>query len=121
MPAKLFFIRTERDAGHVLFNDHARDAFGAVFTSADHGDIDLVRACAGDELLGAIEHIVIAILARAGFERPCIGATAGLGQAIACHMFHRDKLGQIFGLYRIAAKTVDHPCGHIVDRDKGRG
>src|SRR3546814_16028190 len=44
-----------------------------------------------------------------------------LGQAIACDLFHAHEVGQEARLDLGAAKAVDHPRRHIVDRDIGAG
>ena len=50
-----------------------------------------------------------------------VGAGAGLGQAVAGEMLHRAEPGQEAPALLVVAEAVDHPGGHVVDRDVGRG
>ena len=52
-------------------------------------DIDVVLAAARDERLRAGDDIMVAVLHRLGLERGCVGARAGLGQAVAGDLVHR--------------------------------
>src|SRR3546814_8927351 len=61
---------------------------------AHHRHIDVVDPGARDELLGAVDDIMIAFELGAGLERRGVGTRAGFGQAIARHPVHRDQVGQ---------------------------
>src|SRR3546814_7754535 len=50
MPAEFLFLRAEADARHILFDDEAAYALGAIVARADHHEIDFVLATPGDEL-----------------------------------------------------------------------
>src|SRR5262249_4058764 len=50
-----------------------------------------------------------------------VRASAGLGEAVAREMLHRAELGQEALALRLVAEAVDHPSGHVMDRDVGRG
>ena len=83
--------------------------------------IDVVRAAARDERLGAADDIMIAVEHRLGLERRGVRARRRLGQAIARHLLHRDHRRQIFLLHLRRAEAVDHPARHVVDRDERAG
>ena len=51
VPAQFTLRGAEADAGHVAVDDEAADALRPVDAGADHGDVDVVRAAAGDESL----------------------------------------------------------------------
>ena len=121
MPAELLLLRAEGDAVHVLLDDEAGNALGPVDAGADHGDVDLILAAAGDERLGAGDDIMVAVLHRLRLQRGGVGARARLGQAIGADPLHRDHRREIFVLHRLAAEAVDHPAGHVVDGDEGAG
>jgi hypothetical protein len=101
MPAELLLVRAEADAGHVLLDHQAGNALGAFLTGADHCDIDFVLAGTADELLGAADDPVVAILHRLGLERGGVRSRTGFGQAIAGDPVHRHQIGQIFVLHRL--------------------
>ena len=121
IPAELAFLRTEAEARHVLFDDKARHAFRPGLSGADHRHIDVVDARAADELLGAVDDIMVALKACAGLERGGVRARPRLGQAIGCDLVHADELRKVAILDFRPAETVDHPGRHIVDRDERRG
>src|SRR5690606_31378866 len=79
MPPGLAFRRAERNARHVLFDRQARDAAWALAAGADHGQVQLVLAGAADELLGAVDDPVVAVLYRPGLECRGVGAARRLG------------------------------------------
>src|SRR3546814_14586206 len=81
----------------------------------------LFRSRARDELLGAVQHIMVAVPLGRRLERGGVRSRTRLGQAIACDLFHADEVGQEARLDLGAAKAVDHPRGNIVDRDIGAG
>src|SRR5262249_55162372 len=60
VPAELLLVRAEADAFLVLLDDQAGDALGPppyteiILAGADHGDVEVVDAAAGDELLRAV-------------------------------------------------------------------
>ena len=66
---------------------------------------------------------MIAIEPGAGLEPSSIRTAAWLGQRIARDLFHGHEVGQVFRFDLIAGEAVDHPRGHVVDRDErtGRG
>src|SRR3546814_14815545 len=61
MPAEFLFLRAEADARHILFDDEAAYALGAIVARADHHDIDFVLATTGDELLGTCDDIILPV------------------------------------------------------------
>ena len=121
MPAELLFLGAEADALHVLLDDQSGDALGAFLAGADHGHVNLVLAAAGDEGLRPRDDIMVAVQHRLGLERGGVRARGRLGQAIAADPLHRDHRREIFMLELVGAEAVDHPGGHVVDRDEGAG
>src|SRR5690606_13760338 len=80
MPAELALPRAEADARHVPFDHEAGNALRTLLAGADHAQIELVLAAAGNELLGAGDDIMVALLHRPGLERGGVRARARLGQ-----------------------------------------
>ena len=68
MPAELLLVGAETDALHVFFDDKAGNALCAIIGCARHGDIYLVLAAAGNELLRTIDDIIITITDRLGLQ-----------------------------------------------------
>ena len=64
---------------------------------------------------------MIAIEFGGRLESGSVGTGTRLGQRIARNMLHGDQLGQEFRLHFSAAKAINHPARHIVDRDIGAG
>ena len=120
VPAHLVLDRAEGKAGRVLRHDEGRDAFRPVGAGPHHGHVDVAVAGAGNELLGAVDHIVVAVAHGPRLQRRRIGAGARLGQAVAAQPFHRGQLRQETLPLFVAAEAVDHPAGHVVDGDEGR-
>src|SRR5262249_10327540 len=83
VPAHLFLVGAEGEAGGVLHHGKGGDAVGTLLARTREHKIKIAAARAGDELLAAIEEVVIAGETRGGLERGGIGPGSGLGQAIA--------------------------------------
>ena len=118
VPAQLAFGCAERDARRVLFDDKARNALGAAVAGSHHDDVDVIISAAGNELLGAVQHIVIAFETRGGGQRGRVRSRAGFGQAVPRQEVHRHEARQVARLELGRTETVDHPGGHVVDRDE---
>jgi len=54
-------------------------------------------------------------------QRRRVRTGPGFGEAIAREMLHRAELGQEAPALVAVAEGVDHPGGHVVDGDIGRG
>ena len=87
----------------------------------DHADDDVGLGSPGDEGLGAVQDIVVAVALRAGGERRRVRPGAGLRQRIARQLPHGAEVRQQALAQRVVPEAVDHPGGHVVDRDIGRG
>jgi hypothetical protein len=94
---------------------------GARAPGAAHDNVDVAAPAAGNEGLGAIQDVVVAVARGPGLEPGRVGAGVRFGQAIAGEMFHRRQPGQKPAALRIVAEAVDHPGRHVVDRDVGGG
>ena len=119
IPAKLFLRRTKAHARRILVNNKAGDALGLFFAGPDHNNIDVIITRAGDKLLRAVYDIMLAIAPRACLQRCCVRTAAGFRQAVAGDFLHRHKVRQITRLKLRAAKAIDHPRSHIMDRNEG--
>ena len=120
VPAHLALVGAERNAGRVAGNDDRRNPGRPFAAGARHHDVEIAGAGARDELLLAVEHVMIAVAHGARRQRRRVGTGAGLGQAIARQKLHRAQFRQPFLALRIGAVGVDHPGGHVVDRHIGR-
>ena len=120
VPAHLALVGAERKPGRVGLDHQRRDAAGPVAAGPHHHDIEVAAAGAGDELLLAVEHVMIAVAHRAGAQRRRVRAGARLGQAIARQQLHGAKLRQPFLALGVVAEGIDHPGRHVVDRDERR-
>src|SRR3546814_5505555 len=77
VPAELALLGAEADAGPILFDDQARNTLWPRIAGAHHRHIDVVDPGARDELLGAVDDIMIAFELGAGLERRGVGTRAG--------------------------------------------
>ncbi len=60
VPAHLLLVGAEREPRRVLHHREGRDAAGALVARAREHEIEVGGAGAGDELLGAVEDVVVA-------------------------------------------------------------
>ena len=88
---------------------------GPVTAGAGHHDVDVRRAGPGDELLDAVEHVVVAVAD--GLRTQCAGVRPGtrLGQAVAGDGLHRGQFRHPCLALFVRAVRVDHPRTHVVD------
>ncbi len=94
---------------------------GALAAGAGHDDVDIGGSGAGDERLGAVQHVIVALAPGAGLQRRGVGARAGLGQAVGGDQVHAAQRRQEALAQRLVAEAVDHPGGHVVDRQERGG
>ena len=120
IPAHLALVGADRKPGRIAFNDNGRDAAGSVAAGPHHRHIEVALAGTRNELLLAVEHVVIAVAHRAGAQRRGVRSGAGFGQAIAREQFHGAELRQPLLALGVVAVSVDHPGRHVVDRDERR-
>ena len=121
VPAELGFLLAEGDTGRVLRHHETRDAVRPLLSGSAHHDVDIGLAAAGDEGLLSVQDVAIAVALGPCLQVAGIGAVTRFGQAVAGELFHGHELGQPGPALRVAAEAVDHPAGHVVDRDVGRG
>ena len=88
IPAHLLLLRAEGHAGHVLLDHEGRDAGGALRAGAHHGHVDVGGAGARDELLDAVDDVMIAVTHRLGLERRRVRACARLCETVAADQLH---------------------------------
>ena len=120
VPAELVLLLAERQAGRPRLDHQGRDAAGSRSSGAQHHDIDVAPAAARDEGLAAVQHVMVALQFGTRRQRRRIRACARLGEAIAREMLHGAEPGQEPPALIVVAESVDHPGGHVVDRDVGR-
>ncbi len=106
--------------GRVLLHHDGRDALRPRLAGADHADIEVAGARAGDELLFAGQDVMVAVALGACAQRRRVGAGARLGQAVARDGVHRREAGKKPRPLLVRAVGVDHPGAHVVDRQEGR-
>ncbi len=93
---------------------------GCIVAGADHGEIEIGEAAAGDEGLRAVEGPAIG--RRGGFRAQGggVGARAGFGEAVGADGLHGQEAGQVAGAQRFGTVARDHPGAHVVDRQEAR-
>ncbi len=120
-PAHLLLVRPEAEARRPLLHHHGRDAPGPGLAGADHDHIDVRDPGAGNEGLGAVQHIVVALALGRGAQRGGVRTRAWLSQAVGGDQLHGRKARQVFPAQLVGTELVDHPRGHVVDRQEGGG
>ncbi len=122
MQAKLVLDADDLIAGRIGRHDEGGDALLAGIGIGDgEDDDDMAVLARGDELLGAVEHIVIAVAARAGAQVGGVGAGLRLGQRKAADPFAARKLRQEALLLLLGAEFQDrHAADRAVDAHDGR-
>ena len=118
-PSHLAFVCPVRETIRAFLDHHGRDALRAVIAGAHHGQIEIGKAAAGNERLGAIEFPLIAIEIGAGAQCGGIRARSRFGQAIGGDPFHRAHGRQPGLALLFGAEGIDHPGTHVVDRNEG--
>ena len=121
LPAELLFVGAEAQAGRALLDHEAGNALRTALPGPRHHHVDVGHAAAGDESLGAVEHVVVAVAPGARRETGGIRARARLGEAVAREALHAAERRQKTPAQRIGAEGIDHPGRHVVDRYIGRG
>src|SRR5580698_2473299 len=126
--AHLLFRLAYMDALRVRGHDEGRNAARALARriAARHQREHAGAVGVGDEALGAVDDIVVAVTDRRRLERRRVGARAGLGEAEARHDLAAGELGQPFALLRRGAEhhhalTADADIGADDGAEGGRG
>ena len=114
-----FSFGPKLEARGVARNDDRADALGPRLAGARHHDVHRRGAGAGDELLRAVQHVVVAVPHRGGGDGRGVGARARLGEAVAAEVLHGHEARQPAPALLGVAVGVDHPRHHVVDRDVG--
>ena len=119
-PAELFLLRAKGKTGCPVLDHERRDPARALTAGPGHDHIDIAHPAAGNERLGAIDHIGVALAPSTGAQRGGVRTGARLGQAIGGDEIHAGKFGQIAPAQLVRAEPVDHPAGHVVNGEKRR-
>ena len=102
--------------------ERADAALARALVGDGHDDADIGVLAAGDELLDAVEHVMVAVAPRGGAQRRRVAARLRLGQRKRTeHAAGSQRLEPLFFLrvVRIGHAYAAHRA--IVDRDDGRG
>ena len=110
VPAHLALVGAERNARRVARHDESGNPGSAVAAGARHHHIEVARAGAGDELLLAVENIMVAVAHRPRRQRGCIRAGARFGQAIARQKLHACRIaaGSFCAARRVPKASISH-------------
>ena len=96
------------EAGEALFHDESGDsvvAFGFVRHGEDHEGVRNVSV--GDEALGAVEDIVVALQHGGGLLAGGVGSGVGLGEAEGTDFLAAQQVGQVLLLLLLGAVLKD--------------
>jgi hypothetical protein len=77
--------------------------------------VDLGVAAVGDPLLGAVEHVVVAVAPRGGLHAPGVAAGAGLGEGEGPEPTPGSHVGEVLRFLRLGAEEDNR------DRPEGGG
>ena len=94
--------------GEVLLHDEGGDAvvaLGLVGHGEDHEGVGHVAV--GDEALGAVEDVVVALQHGQGLLAGGVGAGVGLGQAEGADLLAAQQVGQVLALLLLGAVLKD--------------
>ncbi|MNE37412.1 hypothetical protein D3C80_1312620 [compost metagenome] len=102
-------------------DEHARafTAFGRI-SGGGNGEGNPGFVAVGDELLAAIEHIVVALTARRSAEGGGVGTGLGFGEQAGGDQLAGNHAGQVLLLLLFGAETVQHVGHAVVDMEDGR-
>ena len=123
MLAHLVLDARHRVAGRGRGHDEGADALLAGGLVGDgHDDGHVAVLAAGDELLDAVEHVVVAVAHGGGLQPAGLGADMRLGQAEGAeHVAARQRLEEALLLLGIAIGHQDRAHRAVVDADHGAG
>ncbi|MDT4857998.1 hypothetical protein FQZ97_924440 [compost metagenome] len=123
MLAELVFQARDVVAGRVGGHDeraHAALAGALVGHSDDDGDLAVLAA--GDELLHAVDHVTVAVLARGGAQARGVAAGLRFGEAEGAeHLALGQRLEPFLLLLRVAVAHEDGVDGAVGHADGGAG
>ena len=99
------------EAGGVGRHEEGGDALAAgVVGGAGEDQRDVGPGAVGDEHLGAVEHVVVAVAGRPGGEVAGVGAGAGLGEAEAAERSRGRDAGQPLLLLLLGRRSRGSTC-----------
>ena len=108
MQAHLLLVLAHGEAGEAALHDEGGDAAGAlglVGHGEDHEHVGHVAV--GDEDLGAVEDIVVAVQLGLGLALGGVGTGVGFGQAEGADLVALGQHGQVLGLLGLGAVGDD--------------
>ena len=106
--AHLLLVLAGGEAGEALFHNEGGDAvvaLGLVGHGKDHEGVSHVAV--GDEALGAVEDVVVALQHRHGLLAGGIGTGVGLGQAEGADLLAGEQVRQVLALLLLGAVLKD--------------
>jgi hypothetical protein len=102
------------EAWRSLLHHEKRDALGALIGPGPCGQDDQVSAVTiGDKGLGAVDHPVLAVTNRSGFQRREVGTTRGLGHRDTANQLTRSYSGEPPPLLLLGAKLDNVRRAHV--------
>ena len=120
VPAEFLLLGAEAQPRRTVLDHETRDALRSVVAGAHHADVQVAARGAGNERLGAVDHIVVAVTHRPGRQSRGVGPGPRFGQAIAGDLVHGRQGRQPLAALIAAAVGVDHRRRHVVDREERR-
>src|SRR6516162_7882319 len=121
LPTELLLWGAERESGRAGFHDNARNALRSWLTCAHHADVEVRDSAARYKGLGAVDEIGVAAALDTRRQARRIRSRPRLGQAVARKMLHTAKFRQKSLPLHRRPEGIDHPGGHIVDREISGG
>ena len=120
MPPELLEPPRHAHPGRAAVDDKERDAADAGVGVGLHGEGDEVaRRAVGDERLGAVDNILVAVPARRGAQRADVGARVGLGDGEGAHEAAGHRRREVAALEVVGAPAEDVLGGHeLLHRDR---
>ena len=115
MQAHLLLVLADGEAGEGGLHDEGGDALGAlglIGHGKDHEHIGHIAV--GDEDLGAVHHIVVALQLGLGLTLGSVGTGVGLSQSEGADLVTGGQHGQILGLLLLGAVGQDGVAAQAV-------
>ena len=104
-------VLADGEAFHALLQNQAGDALCALgLVSHTEDDENICIACVGDEDLGAVYQIVVALVFESGLLASCVSSCIGLGQTESAEFLTGAEIREIFLLLLFGTELINRPC-----------